>query len=101
MGSKDELDNKNSKGRVAQQTRKKRRVKKSQTTRSLRFVVAYVLLGIFTLNTLAVLSFILLDGLGIIHLDIRVTLSLIGETLAHGAGLFYLVTRYLFPTRTG
>ncbi len=100
MGSNDELDNKNSKGRVTRQASKKRQVNRAETEIRLRCLVAYVLLGIFAVNTLSVLTFIFLDGRGIIHLDIRVTLSLIGETVTHGAGLFYVVTRYLFPTRT-
>jgi hypothetical protein len=77
------------------------RHQKERTDIRLRCHVTYALLSIFGVNTLAVLTFILLVGMGIISLDVKVILSLIAETVAHAAGMFYLVTRYLFPGQSG
>jgi hypothetical protein len=87
-------------GRTSSQ-RAKLQIQKEKTNIQLRCHVTYALISIFGLNNLLVLTFILLAGLGVMTLDIKVTLSLIGETIAHGAGLFYLVTRYLFPSKSG
>jgi hypothetical protein len=77
------------------------RHQKEQADIRLRCHVTYTLLSIFGVNTLAVLTFILLVGIGSMTLDIKVILSLIAETVAHAAGMFYLVTRYLFPGQSG
>jgi hypothetical protein len=77
------------------------RHEKEKTDIRLRCHVTYALLSIFGVNTLAVLTFILLVGIGTMTLDIKVILSLIAETVAHAAGMFYLVTRYLFPGQSG
>lgn len=77
------------------------RLEKEKTDIRLRCHVTYALLSIFGVNTLAVLTFILLVGIGSMTLDIKVILSLIAETVAHAAGMFYLVTRYLFPGQSG
>lgn len=77
------------------------RHEKEKTDIRLRCHVTYALLSIFGVNTLAVLTFILLVGIGTMTLDIKVVLSLIAETVAHAAGMFYLVTRYLFPGQSG
>jgi len=76
-------------------------LEKEKTDIRLRCHVTYALLSIFGFNTLSVLTFILLVGVGVMTLDIKVVLSLIGETVAHAAGMFYLVTRYLFPCGSG
>lgn len=80
---------------------RKIRHEKEKTDIRLRCHVTYALLSIFGVNTLAVLTFILLVGLKVMTLDISIVLTLIGETVAHGAGMFYLVTRYLFPGQSG
>lgn len=77
------------------------RQEKEKTDIRLRCHVTYSLLSIFGVNTLAVLTIIYLVGMGCMTLDITVVLSLIGETLAQAAGLFWLVTRYLFPNQSG
>lgn len=77
------------------------RLEKEKTDIRLRCHVTYALLSNFLVSTLAVLTFIYLVGMGHMNLDIKVVLSLIGETVAQGAGLFWLVTRYLFPDQSG
>jgi hypothetical protein len=87
--------------KVTQRLEVRIRQQKERTDIRLRCHVTYALLSIFGVNTLAVLTFILLIGIGIMSLDIKVILSLIAETVAHAAGMFYLVTRYLFPGQSG
>lgn len=100
MASNNKLSGRNSNRGSNQGIREKLRVQKEKTEIRLRRHVTYTLLCIFGVNTLSVLAIIFLNGLGVMHTDIRVILSLIGETMAHGAGLFYLVTRYLFPGKS-
>lgn len=87
--------------KAAQRLGTRIRHEKEKTDIRLRCHVTYALLSIFGVNTVAVLTFILLVGIGVMALDIKVILSLIAETVAHAAGMFYLVTRYLFPGQSG
>ncbi len=61
-----------------------------------RSVICYGLFALFTVNSLFVLLLVFLVGLHVVALSDKVVLTLIAETIANGAGMFYLVTKRLF-----
>lgn len=75
------------------------KLEEARTDLTLRFRVAYFLLGIFALNTVSALAVVFLVGFGLMVLSNAVIISLIGETVAHAAAMFLTVTKYLFPTK--
>ena len=64
----------------------------------LRYRVAYFLMALLILNTIATLTAVFLVGLGLLNLDRSVLISLIGETVAHVGAMFLTITRHLFPS---
>lgn len=78
---------------------KKLALEEGRTNLTLRCRVAYFLLSIFALNTVGTLAAVYLVGFGLMVLSNTVILTLIGETVAHGAAMFVTVTKFLFPTK--
>lgn len=70
-----------------------------RTNLTLRRRVAYFLLSLFALHAVCALVAVYLVGFGLMVLSNEVMISLIGETVAHGAAMFLTVTKYLFPTK--
>ena len=62
----------------------------------LRYRVAYFLMTLLILNTVATLAAVFLVGLGLLNLDESVLISLIAETVAHVGAMFLTITRHLF-----
>lgn len=57
---------------------------------------AYLLLVMFALNSIGALAMVFLVGFGLMVLSDKLLLTVIGETVSHGAGVFLIFTRYLF-----
>ena len=74
-------------------------LEEGRTNLTLRRRVAYFLLSIFALNTISTLAAVYLVGFGFMVLSNHVILTLIGETVAHAAAMFFTVTKFLFPTK--
>ena len=70
-----------------------REVRMKNTQRSF---ICYGLFTLFALNTLFTLSLILLLGLGYVLLSDKIIITLIIETVAHGAAMFFTVIKSLF-----
>ena len=65
----------------------------------LRRRVDYFSLSIFTLNAIGALTVVFLVGFGQMVLSNNVLITLILETVAHGAAVFMTITRSLFQAR--
>ena len=65
----------------------------------LRQMVACCLLALFTINTLSVLAIIFLVGLNKMILSERLIMTLLAETVAQAAAIFFSVTKFIFPRR--
>ncbi len=63
----------------------------------LRRLATYLWFGIFTLNVVSVVTIIFFVGFGLMKLQDKVLLTLIGETIAYATAMAMTVTRYLFP----
>jgi uncharacterized membrane protein len=68
---------------------------------SLQPKVTFCLLALFIVNTLSVLALVYLNALGKATLSQTVLLTLIGQTIAQSAGVFFWVVRHLFPSSGG
>ena len=64
---------------------------------SLREKVAYALLTLLMLNTVSVLAIIFLVGFHMMALPERLILTLIGETVAQAAAIFFSIIQSIFP----
>ena len=69
------------------------------TTSRLQRWVAYCLLAVFALNTLSALAVIFLVGFGRMVLSESLIKTLLAETIAQAAAIFFIVTKSLFPIR--
>lgn len=61
--------------------------------------VLYALLVIFAFNTLGVMLLVYFCGLGLMALSQTIILTLIGETIAYGGAMFYMVAKQLFSSQ--
>lgn len=75
------------------------RLEEGRVNLALRRRVAYFLLGLFALNTVGALVVVFFVGFGLMVVSNTVIISLIGETVAHAAAMFFTVTKYLFPAK--
>jgi hypothetical protein len=66
---------------------------------SQRSFICYGLFALFAINTLFTLTLVLLLGVGSIVLSDTIIVTLIAETMAHGAAMFFTVIRSLFKRR--
>ena len=64
---------------------------------SLQRYVTLSLLALFLLNSISALVMVFLLGCGKIILSEKVILTVIGQTISQAAGVFVIVTKYLFP----
>ena len=61
--------------------------------------VLYALLVIFAFNTLGVMLLVYFCGFGLMVLSQTVILTLIGETIAYGGAMCYMVAKQLFSSQ--
>lgn len=61
-----------------------------------RSVFGYGLFALLAFNNMFTLVLVLLLGLGVIALPDKVILTLIGETVAYDAGMFFTIIKRLF-----
>jgi hypothetical protein len=75
------------------------RIEAGRIELELRRRVAYLWLGLFTLNVVCVMTIVFLVGFGLMTLQAGVLVSIIGGSVAHAAAMALTVTRYLFPLK--
>lgn len=66
------------------------------TMLNMRLVMTYSLLFLLVVNVLCVLTAIFFVGFGKMCLSDKLMFTLIGETIAHSAASFIIITRFLF-----
>lgn len=60
--------------------------------------IAHSLLGIFAVNTIAALAMIFFVGFGRMILSESLIRTVLAETIAQAAAIFFIVTKSLFPS---
>ena len=70
---------------------------REQTTIRLRRNVTYGSLALFAINVVCVLAMIFFVGFGKMVLSDKLIFTLIGQSVAHTAGVFFGINRFLFP----
>jgi hypothetical protein len=98
LDSKNDLQNNAWQGMAKHEAEVELFIEEGKTSLILRRRVAYFLLLLFALNTVSALAVIFLVGLGKMILPNVVIISLIGETVAYAAAMFFTVTKHLFPS---